>query len=47
MGALQETQQAAERFRCIYLHPTNDLKKGTLVVDLRKVWKKLRKRVAP
>ena len=45
MAALQEAQQAAERVRCRYLHPTNGQKLLTPVVELGKSWKKLRRRV--
>ena len=41
---LQKTQQAAERVRCIYLHPTNGQKQLTPVVELEKGWKKPRRR---
>jgi hypothetical protein len=44
MTALQKTQQAIERVRCRYLHPTNGQKQLTPVVDLGKSWKKLRRR---
>jgi hypothetical protein len=43
MTALQKTQQAAERVRCRYLHPTNGQKQLTPVVELGKIWKKLRR----
>jgi hypothetical protein len=33
-SALQKTQQAAERVRCSYLHPTNGQKQLTSVVEL-------------
>jgi hypothetical protein len=36
MTALQKTQQAAERDRCRYLHPTNGQKLVTPVVKLGK-----------
>jgi hypothetical protein len=36
MTALQNTQQAAERVRCRYLHPTNGQKQLTPVVELGK-----------
>jgi hypothetical protein len=36
MTALQKTQQAAERGKCRYLHPTNGRKLLTLVVELGK-----------
>ena len=45
MTALQKTQQAAERVRCRYMHPTNGQKLLTPVVELVKGWKKLRRRV--
>jgi hypothetical protein len=47
MPALQEVQQAAERVRCRYLHPTKGKKLGTPVVELGKGWKKLRRRETP
>jgi hypothetical protein len=36
MTALQKTQQVAERVRCRYLHPTNEQKQLTPVVELGK-----------
>jgi hypothetical protein len=45
MTALQKTQQAAERVRCRYMHPTNGQKLLTPVVELGKGCKKLRRRV--
>ena len=45
MTALGKTQQAAERVRCRYLHPTNGQKPGTPVFELGKSWKRLRRRV--
>ena len=39
-----EFQQADERVRCRYLHPINGQKLLTLVVELGKRWKKLRRR---
>ena len=36
MTALLKTQQAAERAKCRYLHPTNVQKQLTLVVELGK-----------
>jgi hypothetical protein len=44
MTALWKTQQAAERARCRYLHPTNEQKLLTAVVELGKSWKKLKRR---
>jgi hypothetical protein len=44
MAVLQEAQQAAERVRCRYLHPTIGQELMTLVVELGKSWKKLRRR---
>ena len=38
-----KVQQAAERVRCRYLHPTNGQKLVTPVVELGKSWKKLRR----
>jgi hypothetical protein len=38
MTALQKTQQAAERVRCRYLHPSNGQKLLTPVAELRKSW---------
>ena len=43
MTTLRKTQQAAERVRCRYLPPTNGQKLLTPVVELGKIWKKLRK----
>jgi hypothetical protein len=45
MIALQKTKQAAENFRCRYLYPTNGQKLMTPVAELRKSWRKLRRRV--
>jgi hypothetical protein len=45
--ALQKTQQAAERVRCIYLHPTNGEKLLTHVIELGRGWRKLRSRGNP
>ena len=47
MAVFQEAQQAANLDRLKYLHPTNGLKSETLVVELGKDWKKLRRRVTP
>jgi hypothetical protein len=44
MTALWKIQQAPERVRCKYLHPTNGQKQLTPVVELRKGWKKLRRK---
>jgi len=44
MAALQEAQQADEKVRCRYLHPSNGQKLETPVVELGKGWKKLRRR---
>jgi hypothetical protein len=44
MTTLQKTQQAAERVRCRYLHPTNGQKLLIPVVELGESWKKLRRR---
>jgi hypothetical protein len=44
MTALRRTQQAAERVRCRYLHPTNRQKQLIPVTELGKSWKKLRRR---
>jgi hypothetical protein len=38
-------QQAAERVRCRYLHPTKGQKLVNPVVELGKSWTKLKKRV--
>jgi hypothetical protein len=46
MTALQKTQQAAERVRCRYLHPTNGQKLLIPVVELGESWEKLRRRAA-
>ena len=45
LTALWKTQPAAERVRCRYLHPTNEQKLLTSVVELEKRWKKLRRKV--
>jgi hypothetical protein len=45
MIALLKVQQAGERVRCSYLHPTNGQKLLTSVVELLISWKKLRRRV--
>jgi hypothetical protein len=47
MAALQEAQQAAKRVRCRYLHPTNGQNPRTPMLELRKSWKKLKRRVDP
>jgi hypothetical protein len=39
MTTLQKNQQAAERVRGRYLHPTNGQKQLTPVVELGKSWK--------
>jgi hypothetical protein len=39
-----KTQKAAERIRCRYLYPPNRQKWLTPVVELKKSWKKLRRR---
>jgi hypothetical protein len=44
MTALKKTQQAAEKVRCRYLHPTNGQELLTPVIELGKSWKKLRRR---
>jgi hypothetical protein len=44
METLQEAQQAADRDRCRYLHPTNGQKLRNPVVELGKGWKKVRRR---
>jgi hypothetical protein len=44
MTALKKTKRAAESVRCRYLNPTNGKKLLTPVVELRKRWKKLRRR---
>jgi hypothetical protein len=44
MTALQKTHQTAERFRCRYYNPANGKKLLTPVVELGKIWKKLRRR---
>jgi hypothetical protein len=43
----RKAQQAAERVRCRYLHPTNGQKLLTPVVKLGKSWKMLRRRKTP
>jgi hypothetical protein len=47
MAVLQETQHAADRDRCRYLHTTIRLKSRIPVVELEKGWKKLRRRMTP
>lgn len=42
--SLQKTQQAAEGVRCRYLHPANEQKLLTPVVELGESWKKLKRR---
>ena len=44
MTALWKIQQAAERVRCKYLHPTDGQKLLTIVVEIKKSWKKLRRK---
>jgi hypothetical protein len=44
MTPLQKAQQAAERVRDRYLHPTNGQKLLTPVIELGKSWKKLRRK---
>jgi hypothetical protein len=46
MTTLQKTQQAAERLRGRYLHPTNGQKLLTPMLELGKGWKKLKRRAA-
>ena len=41
--SLGEAQQAAERIRCSYIHPQNGQNPGTLVFELGKISKKLRR----
>jgi hypothetical protein len=43
MTAIQKTQQAAERVRCRYLHPTNGQQQLIPVVELGKVQKSEKK----
>jgi len=38
------TQQAAERVRCRYMHPTKEQKLLTPLGELGKTWRKLRRR---
>jgi hypothetical protein len=45
MTALHKIQQAVERVRCRYLHPTNGQKLLIPVIELGKSWKKLRRRM--
>jgi hypothetical protein len=45
MTTFWKTQQAAERVRGRYLHPTNGQKLLTPVVELGKGWKKQRRRL--
>jgi hypothetical protein len=44
MTTLRKIQQAAERVRCRYMHPSNGQKLLTPAVELGKGWKKLRRR---
>jgi hypothetical protein len=44
MTALWKIQKAAERVRCKYLHPTDGQKLLTIVVEIKKSWKKLRRK---
>jgi hypothetical protein len=44
MTALCNTQQAAERVRCRFLHPINGQNLLTPVVELGKGWKNLKRR---
>jgi len=44
MTSHRKTQQAAQRVRCRYLHPTNEQKLLTPVAELGKSRKKLRRR---
>jgi hypothetical protein len=44
-GPIMTAQQAAERIRCRYLHPTNRKNLVTPLVELGKGWKKLRRKV--
>jgi hypothetical protein len=44
MNIFWKTQQAAQKVRCRYLHPTSRQKQLTPVVELGKSWKKLRRR---
>lgn len=43
MVAPQKTQQAAERVRCSYVHPTSEQKLLTPLVELEKSWRKRRR----
>jgi hypothetical protein len=45
LTVLRKTQQTADRVRCRHLHPINGQELLTPVVELRKSWKKLRRRV--
>ena len=47
MIVLWKTQQAAERVRCRYVHPTNGQKQLTPVVELEKSWKKMKREGYP
>jgi hypothetical protein len=44
MTTLWKTQQATEKVKCRYLHPTNGQRLLTPVVELGESWKKLRMR---
>ena len=45
MTKLQKNQQAADKTRGIYLHPTNGQKLLIPVVKLEKGWKKMKKKM--
>ena len=47
MAIFQEAQEAANRDRGRYVHPTNGQKLGTPLVELGKGWTKLWRRVTP
>jgi len=44
MTALQKIQQAVERVRCSYVHPTNEQKLLIPLVELGKRWRKLKRK---
>jgi hypothetical protein len=44
MTALQKTKHTADGVKCRYFHPINRQKLLALMDELRKGWKKLRKR---
>jgi hypothetical protein len=43
-GHFLRVSKATEKVRCRYLHPINRQKLVTLVIELEKIWKKLRRK---